>query len=63
MTGTCFPERVRVSTGSAIVTGLLKGKLDAKPTTLCVEKKSAQLTAVSAPKPEIVKVEQTCSPE
>jgi len=34
MTGTCFPERVRVSTGSAIVTGLLKGKLDAKPTTV-----------------------------
>jgi len=29
----CFPERVRVSTGSAIVLGLLRGKLDAKPTT------------------------------
>lgn len=29
----CFPERVRVSIGSAIVLGLMKGKLDAKPTT------------------------------
>ena len=28
-----FPERVRVSTGSAIVLGLLKGRLDARPTT------------------------------
>jgi len=33
MTGTGFPERVRVSTGSAIVLGLLKGRLDAEPTT------------------------------
>jgi len=33
MTGTCFPERVRVSTGSAIVLGLLRGRQDAKPTT------------------------------
>ncbi len=33
MSDTCFPERVRVSTGSAIVLGLLRGKLDAKPTT------------------------------
>lgn len=28
-----FPERIRVSSGSAIVLGLLRGKLDAKPTT------------------------------
>jgi biotin synthase-related radical SAM superfamily protein len=34
MAATCFPERVRVSTGSAIVIDLLKGKLDAKPTTI-----------------------------
>jgi biotin synthase-related radical SAM superfamily protein len=34
MTTTCLPERVRVSTGSAIVIGLLKGRLDAKPTTV-----------------------------
>jgi len=33
MTGTCFPERIRVSTGSAMVIGVLRGKLDAKPTT------------------------------
>jgi lipoyl synthase len=33
MTATCFPERVRVSIGSAIVIGMLKGRLDAKPTT------------------------------
>ncbi|MCW4017044.1 MAG: radical SAM protein [Candidatus Bathyarchaeota archaeon] len=33
MSETCFPERLRVSTGSAIVLGLLKGRLDAKPTT------------------------------
>jgi biotin synthase-related radical SAM superfamily protein len=33
MSDTCFPERVRVSTGSAIVLGLLRGRLDAKPTT------------------------------
>ena len=33
MSTACFPERVRVSTGSAIVLGLLKGRLDAKPTT------------------------------
>jgi len=30
----CFPEKVRVSTGSAIVLGLLRGRLDAKPTTI-----------------------------
>lgn len=39
----CLPERVRVSTGSAIVLGLLKGRLDAKPTTayllMCRNKK------------------------
>ena len=29
-----LPERIRVSTGSAIVLGLLRGKLDAKPTTI-----------------------------
>jgi biotin synthase-related radical SAM superfamily protein len=29
-----FPENVRVSMGSAIVLGLLKGRLDAKPTTV-----------------------------
>jgi biotin synthase-related radical SAM superfamily protein len=38
-----FPERVRVSMGSAIVLGLLKGRLDAKPTTayllMCRNKK------------------------
>ena len=28
-----FPETVRVSTGSAIILGLLRGRLDAKPTT------------------------------
>ena len=28
------PERIRVSTGSAMVLGLLRGKLDAKPTTI-----------------------------
>ncbi len=33
MTDICFPERIRVSTGSAMVLGLLRGKLDAKPTT------------------------------
>ena len=33
MTETCIPEKIRVSTGSAIILGLLKGKLDAKPTT------------------------------
>ena len=33
MSDSCFPERVRVSIGSAIVLGLLRGKLDAKPTT------------------------------
>ena len=30
----CFPEKVRASTGSAIVLGLLRGRLDAKPTTV-----------------------------
>ena len=33
MTDTNYPETVRVSTGSAIILGLLKGKLDAEPTT------------------------------
>ena len=33
MTDTCFPGRIRVSIGSAIALDLLKGKLDAKPTT------------------------------
>lgn len=33
MSDLCFPQRVRVSTGSAIMLGLLKGKLDARPTT------------------------------
>jgi biotin synthase-related radical SAM superfamily protein len=30
----CLPERIRVSTGSAIVLRLLRGRLDAKPTTI-----------------------------
>jgi biotin synthase len=34
MSDKCLPEKVRVSTGSAIVIGLLKGRLDAKPTTV-----------------------------
>ncbi len=34
MIGVYLPESIRVSTGSAIVLGLLKGKLDAKPTTV-----------------------------
>lgn len=34
MTETCLPERIRVSTGSAIILGLLRGRLDAKPTTI-----------------------------
>ncbi len=34
MANPCIPERIRVSTGSAIVLGLLRGKLDAKPTTI-----------------------------
>jgi biotin synthase len=34
MINACIPERIRVSVGSAIVLGLLKGKLDAKPTTI-----------------------------
>jgi len=34
MTSASIPERIRVSTGSAIILGLLKGKLDAKPTTI-----------------------------
>jgi biotin synthase len=33
MTETCFPEKIRVSTGSAIILRILRGKLDAKPTT------------------------------
>jgi biotin synthase-related radical SAM superfamily protein len=34
MASASIPERIRVSTGSAIVLGLLRGKLDAKPTTI-----------------------------
>jgi biotin synthase-related radical SAM superfamily protein len=34
MTSASIPERIRVSTGSAIVLGLLRGKLDTKPTTI-----------------------------
>ncbi len=34
MPETHLPERIRVSTGSAIVLGLLRGRLDAKPTTI-----------------------------
>jgi biotin synthase-related radical SAM superfamily protein len=34
MTDTSLPENIRVSTGSAIVLGLLKGRLDANPTTV-----------------------------
>jgi len=34
MTEVGLPERIRVSTGSAIVLGLLRGRLDAKPTTI-----------------------------
>ncbi|MCW4031383.1 MAG: radical SAM protein [Candidatus Bathyarchaeota archaeon] len=34
MANSCIPERIRVSTGSAIVLGLLRGKSDAKPTTI-----------------------------
>lgn len=34
MNGVCPPESIRVSTGSAMVLGLLKGKLDTKPTTI-----------------------------
>jgi biotin synthase-related radical SAM superfamily protein len=34
MPETHLPERIRVSTGSAIVLGLLQGRLDAKPTTI-----------------------------
>jgi len=34
MTGACIPENIRVSIGSAMVLGLLRGKLDAKPTTI-----------------------------
>jgi biotin synthase-related radical SAM superfamily protein len=34
MADTSLPENIRVSTGSAIVLGLFKGKLDAKPTTI-----------------------------
>lgn len=33
MSETCFPERIRVSIGSAIVLGISRGRLDAKPTT------------------------------
>ncbi len=43
MTEAFFPEKMRVSVGSAMVMGLLKGKMDAKPTTayllVCREKK------------------------
>jgi len=34
MTEARLPKRIRVSTGSAIVLGLLRGRLDAKPTTI-----------------------------
>jgi biotin synthase-related radical SAM superfamily protein len=34
MTSASIPKRIRVSTGSAIILGLLRGKLDAKPTTI-----------------------------
>ena len=34
MTEEYLPEKIRVSTGSAIVLGLLRGRLDAKPTTI-----------------------------
>ena len=34
MIAVSFPENVRVSIGSAIILGLLKGRLDAKPTTV-----------------------------
>jgi biotin synthase len=34
MAGVSLPEMIRVSTGSAIVLGLLRGRLDAKPTTV-----------------------------
>jgi biotin synthase-related radical SAM superfamily protein len=34
MSNTILPENIRVSTGSAIVLGLMKGRLDARPTTV-----------------------------
>jgi biotin synthase-related radical SAM superfamily protein len=34
MTGACLVARIRVSTGSAVVLGLLRSRLDAKPTTI-----------------------------
>jgi biotin synthase-related radical SAM superfamily protein len=34
MTSLCLPKNIRVSIGSAMVLGLLKGRLDAKPTTI-----------------------------
>jgi len=34
MTDTNLPENIRISTGSAILLGLLRGKLDVKPTTV-----------------------------
>lgn len=34
LTDASFPENIRVSTGSAIVLGLLKGRIDSKPTTI-----------------------------
>ncbi len=34
MTGARFPARIRVSSGSAIILGLIKGKVDAPPTTV-----------------------------
>ena len=36
MTGASLSENIRVSAGSAMVLGLLKGKIDAKPTTIYV---------------------------
>lgn len=34
MTGRCLPENIRISTGSAVVLNLSRGRLDAKPTTI-----------------------------
>jgi len=34
MGGRSLPKRIRVSVGSAIVLGLIKGRLDAEPTTV-----------------------------
>jgi len=42
MTEVGLPKRIRVSTGSAIVLGLLQGRLDAKPTTIYLLTYSAE---------------------